>query len=117
MNTRAKGSGGETAAYNYLIKHGYTPVCQNYWGGGYEMDLIVKQGQTVVFVEVKLRKSNLIGSGREAVTVKKQAHIIRAAEAWAAENECFDVPMRFDVIEINLAAKTICHIKNAFGIN
>jgi len=76
--------------------------------------LILCEGETLVFVEVKYRKSTKNGPACEAVTKKKQRTIYKCAEYYLYRNRQFaNVPCRFDVIEIN--GNEIHWLKNAFG--
>ena len=73
MNRRAQGAAGEARALQYLQEKGMEPVARNVRCGGGEIDLIVRDGRYLVFVEVKQRASGRMGQGREAVDAKKRA--------------------------------------------
>lgn len=114
---RKSGFHWEKAAEAYLRSKGLRLLQRNFSSRFGEIDLIMKDGQTLIFVEVKYRKSNQHGSGADAVTIQKQERISRTA-AWylvknpdKAENTC-----RFDVISINQdhGAQSIDWIRNAF---
>ena len=77
-----------------------------------EIDIIAKDGERYVFVEVKARSTAMFGYPREAVTPKKQHTIKLVASCYLKSNKLYDVYTRFDVIEI-LAGK-ITHLINAF---
>ena len=84
-----------------------------------ELDIIARQKDTFVFVEVKLRREGGFASAAEAVTPAKQRRLEIAAEAWLAENGLEDVPCRFDIIEVYLEKngsriKKINHLEEAF---
>jgi len=111
---RTLGNAGEDAALKYLKKQGYTLLKRNYRAERCEIDLIMRDGQTVVFVEVKARTGDRYGLGREAVTSAKQGNILRAAKHYLMENRLFQCPVRFDVAEFDAATGTIAHIPNAF---
>lgn len=115
IGKRALGSVGEEAALAYLKKRKYTLLARNYRAERCEIDLILRDGETVVFVEVKARSNNRYGLGREAVTPSKQGNILRAAKHYLMENSLFDVPVRFDVAEYSPQTEQILHIQNAFG--
>ena len=106
------GDRGEAAAAEYLEKKGYTILNRNYYICHGEIDIIAKDGDCTVFVEVKTRRSDKYGSGLEAITASKKRSLIRAAETYAAENGLLQTPMRFDVILIT-GETEIYHIKNA----
>lgn len=114
---RKSGHHWEKAAESYLRTQGLKLLQRNFSSRFGEIDLIMIDGQTVVFIEVKYRRSNQHGSGADAVTFHKQERISRTA-AWylaknphRAENVC-----RFDVISINpnTSDKDIDWIRNAF---
>jgi len=94
------GKAGETLAAEYLRQSGYTILERNYRSRSGEIDIIAKQGKTLVFAEVKTRKSASFGSPAAAVTLKKQAQISRVAQEYLARENLFDRPARFDVIAV-----------------
>ena len=106
------GAGGERKAEKYLKKLGYKLLCRNYVCPSGEADLVLKDGETLVFCEVKTRETDRYGVGREAVTPQKQARYYRIAEFFIQQNGYVDVNVRFDVIEIQEGS--IEHVKNAF---
>ncbi|HUO06096.1 MAG TPA: YraN family protein [Candidatus Binataceae bacterium] len=91
---------GERAAERYLKRKGYKILARNYRAAGAEIDLIAMDGATIVFIEVKTRRTIAAGSPAEAVDGRKQEHIRRAAAIFAARNRAQDCPMRFDVAAI-----------------
>lgn len=108
------GKAGEDAALSYLEARGYELLERNYRADRCEIDLIMLDGGTTVFVEVKARSGMLYGAGREAVTKAKRANICRAALIYAAQKGIIESPMRFDVVEVKLPGLTVEHIINAF---
>ncbi|MBR0026478.1 MAG: YraN family protein [Clostridia bacterium] len=116
MDKQASGKAGEQIACRALEKKGFRLVERNYRALHAEIDLIMRDGKTLVFVEVKARSSDRFGSGREAVTFRKQQNILRAAQAYLAEHGGFDDPLRFDVAEVDLVTGNVTHIENAFGM-
>lgn len=109
------GSEGEAVAARYLKKKGYTVVGQNFACRFGEIDVIARNREYVVFVEVKTRKSEEFAAAREFVTPAKQARVQKAAMLWLQQNET-ELQPRFDVIEVvgqGLRQK-INHIENAF---
>ena len=94
---------GESAAAEYLKAHGYKILVQNYRFQRGEIDLIVQQGDRIVFVEVKTRRSLKFGLPQHAVTLKKQRQISKIALAYLKSQNIMDVPCRFDVIAIQLS--------------
>lgn len=71
---------------------------RNWRQGRLELDLVCRDGETVVFVEVKSRKARGQGSPAEAVTPAKQRVLGRAAQAWLAAHQAWQSPCRFDVV-------------------
>ena len=96
------GKAGEDIATDYLRKIGYSILERNYKQQCGEIDIIAKEKATLVFVEVKTRKSDKFGSPFEAITPKKQRQIARTAQDYLSRNKLFDQAARFDVVGINL---------------
>jgi putative endonuclease len=65
------------------------------------VDVVAKDGETLVFVEVKERRSDSHGSAVEAVTLQKRRRIVRAARVYAASRGLSETPIRFDVVAID----------------
>lgn len=109
---------GENLAARFLERLGYAIVARNQrtrWG---EVDLVARDGVTWVFVEVKTRRSERFGYGAEAVTFRKQRHLIRMAQILLTRYQAWEAPARFDVVEVTLHPgedPTIRHLANAFG--
>ncbi|MEK7529539.1 MAG: YraN family protein [Patescibacteria group bacterium] len=76
------GKRGEQIAARYLQKRGYRVLARGWRGGGCELDIVALDGDEIVFVEVKTRKSTRMGFPEEAVNAKKVGHIERGAETW-----------------------------------
>ncbi len=110
----ATGYDGELFAAHYLKKKKYKLVESQYHSRFGEIDLIVKDKNFIVFVEVKLRKNKTFSNAFDAVTYSKQQKIIKTALVWMAENKC-ELQPRFDVIEIYTELEEINHIENAFA--
>lgn len=118
MSSRSQGQLGELEAARYLRSIGCDIIASNYRCRFGEIDIIAREGDTLVFVEVKTRSAGMALLPREAVTTSKQQKLCRAALHYLAQNS-LDAPMRFDVIEVVLggsfsASKRINHIKHAF---
>ena len=106
------GAGGERKAEKYLKKLGYKLLCRNYVCPSGEADLVLLDGDVLVFCEVKTRESDRYGRGRDAVTQQKQSKYYRIAESFMQQNDYQDALVRFDVVEIQEG--NIEHVKNAF---
>ena len=115
---QALGRRGERAAERYLRKRGYKIVARGERGRLGELDLIAVDGRTVVFVEVKTRRSHDAGHPSEAVGAEKQRRLTRLALAYLKRHELLDCASRFDVLAITWPDRAgkpkIEHIKNAF---
>ena len=103
---------GENAAAEYLREKGMILLAHRYRAKPGEIDLIMKDGDTVVFVEVKTRLTGEAGWGLSAVNAAKQRRITRAATVWMMENHCINALVRFDLVEVH--GSEILHIPNAF---
>ena len=110
------GKRGEDAALAYLENKGYTPLARNYRHGHQELDLVMRDGRYIVFVEVKARASARYGTPAEFVTAKKRHNLILAAQAYLMQNRLTDAFARFDVVEVYTADGTLRHIPDAFGL-
>ena len=107
------GKMGERKACEYLETKGYEILEVNFHSRFGEIDIIAKDGETVVFAEVKTRKNDQFGTPAEFVTPAKMKKIIKTAYFYLGDMEC---DMRFDVLEVYYGVKNeINHIENAFG--
>lgn len=101
MNRRQRiGRWGENIAKDYIKKHGYEFIESNVRTPYGELDLIMKHGDVIIFVEVKTRTSRSFGFPEESITAKKQAHLIEAAQAYLQLHPEFNNGWRVDVIAI-----------------
>lgn len=114
-NKRKIGQDYENTAAEYLKQQGYEILAHNFYTRIGEIDLIARDGEYLVFIEVKYRRNASAGYPEEAVTRQKQQRIIRAARYYMLMNRIAgDTPCRFDVLAIE--GTQIRLIKNAFGI-
>ena len=104
---------GEQKAAEYLEKKGYKVIEKNYKTHVGEIDLIVKDGETIVFVEVKTRSSENFGSPADAVDYKKREKYYKVATEYLLRKQKDGADCRFDVIEI--LNGEINHIIDAFS--
>lgn len=111
-NNYLKGKSAEKIAAEFLINKGYEVLELNYNLPIGEIDIIAKNMEYYVFVEVKYRKNLKNGYPREAVGKTKQNKIKNVALSYIAEKEIGDENFRFDVIEI--LNNEIEHLENAF---
>ena len=101
---RALGLRGERLATRYLCSAGWTVMARNYRFGRREVDLVVRKGPLLAFVEVKTRAGGGCGHPEEAVTWKKRREIEAVAAEYLVRNACADCPVRFDVIAVEVAS-------------
>lgn len=112
MTQHVKGLSGEQQAERMLCGLGMTVLARRFRAERGEIDLILLDGETVVFCEVKARPKGKAGDGLLAVTPDKQRRMTRAALAFLAEREWMERPVRFDVVEIT--AEGVMHVSDAF---
>jgi putative endonuclease len=115
MTTKEIGDFGEEYAVNYLRKKGFLILDRNIRFKKYEVDIVCKDGEQMVFVEVKTRNTAEIGQPWKAVTKTKQRQIIKCAHHYLV-NKNIDVDSRFDIISIvhNSYGTFLEHIDDAF---
>lgn len=113
--TVEKGRDGENLAVDYLEGKGYQILERNWRSGHKEIDIIAMDGDEMVVVEVKSRKSLDFGDPDIAVGVMKQRMLIFAAEAYISYHN-LDVEVRFDILSIVITpdGEHIEHIEDAF---
>ncbi len=100
MRTQQRvGRWGEQAAADYLEKQGYEILARNYRTAHGEVDIIARQENVLVFVEVKARSSNRFGYPEQSVTPRKRMHIMSAAEMYVRKHPEFHT-WRVDVIAV-----------------
>lgn len=112
------GERGEMAAAKFLRRLGYHVVARRHRTPLGEIDLVAVDGRTVVFVEVKTRRSHAAGQPHEAIDPAKQARISRLALAYLKRHDLLDCQARFDVIAVTWERgkdkPTIEHFLHAF---
>ncbi len=99
-NRRSLGQSGEKIAADFLQGRGYTILARNYRRRTGEIDIIAREGEMLVFIEVKTRSGGTYGSPAAAITPRKQRQISRTAQYYLAEQDLFDTPARFDVVAV-----------------
>src|SRR5205807_10108679 len=116
-----RGARGERLARRFLRSHGYKILYRNFRGrGGGEIDIVCRDDDTLVFVEVKTRAREDFGRPIKAVDRPKQKRISRGGLAWLRMLDNPDILFRFDVVEVIIAedAKPRLElIKNAFQLS
>jgi len=114
---RRLGWWGETLALWWLRAKGMRLVARNWRCSLGELDLVMRDGETLVFVEVKTRTSHNAGLPEEAVGSGKRERLYRLAQAFLASQRCGQVPCRFDVVAVSFAGPLprLRHIPAAFS--
>ena len=110
----ARGRDAENLAATFLQRAGLTLVARNYRCRFGEIDLIVRDGHTLVFVEVRMRSTDRYGGAAASITRAKRAKLLRAARHYIA-NIAQTPACRFDALLVNGNDRSIEWLKNAFG--
>ncbi len=114
-----KGNLGEEHTCKYLVDNGYEIVIRNYRKPCGEIDIIARNNEYIVFVEVKTRKKGSLVSGVEAVNYKKKGRIIATADWFLAENG-MELQPRYDIAEVTVTSSKnpvitdFCYYEDAF---
>lgn len=115
MQTKDYGKKSEIIASKYLIDKGYKILARNYVNKIGEIDIIAKDGDYIVFVEVKARLSRAYGDPLEAIDERKQMKVRQVATAYLRHENKLVCPCRFDAISIlGNENPEIDHIVDAF---
>lgn len=110
LSKQQLGAAGERRAERYLADLGYGFVAANYRTRYGEIDLIMRDGPTLVFVEVKTRRTRGQGYPEEAVTWHKLRHTVRAAEAYRQASRLTG-PWRIDVVAVTpVGIRHVCNV-------
>ena len=115
--TRAGGFIAEEWIAGFLAHHGLEPVTRNFRCRVGEIDLIMRDGPVLVFIEVRHRMSDRFGSAIESITAAKRRKLLRTAQAYLQfRGKGAEPPCRFDVVAINgpLRLENVQWIKDAF---
>ena len=116
INRRTQGKAGEDLAAQFLERNGLKILERNYRFERGEIDIIAEEGDELIFVEVKARRSTAFGAPEDAVTEEKQEQVRAVADGYLFEHDIDNRPCRFDVVAIEFKnSKTeIRHIRDAF---
>jgi len=116
---QALGKWGEELAYRAIKRLGYKKIVRNYRCPLGEVDLIAKDGETLVFIEIKTRKGRGLAYAKEAVNERKKRQLSKVALFYMKTLDVCDRPARFDVVAVSLendSQPTIELIKDAFQV-
>ncbi|HBR09702.1 TPA: YraN family protein [Candidatus Acetothermia bacterium] len=100
MAAQRAGMHREEEAAMFLRSRGYAIVARNWWCRFGEIDIIARDGDQLVFVEVRARRTESHGSPEETISTRKTKRIIAAARIYLANNDC-DLAVRFDAVAIS----------------
>ena len=117
VDSASRGKWAESVAQSYLRAKGFETLNENYRCRHGELDLVMRDGSTIVFVEVRYRKSSRYGSSAESITTAKQQRLIATARHYLQHTQLREgIPCRFDVVAISNDPKNfeIDWIKDAF---
>lgn len=111
------GRHGEDIAVRHLVGKGYKVIDRNWRCPIGELDIIMKDGDTLVFVEVRTRRGQSFGTAAESVTPAKQERLIELARTYLQEREAPPQSWRIDVVAVQLGPglSHVKHIENAVG--
>ena len=112
MNAYRVGFLYELRAARLVRQRGYRVLARRYRAGDGEIDLIARDGDEIVFIEVKARPDQPLGSGIDAVDADKRRRVRRAAQIYRERNGLTDTPCRFDILEFTRAG--VYYMENAF---
>jgi putative endonuclease len=112
------GEWGEALAFEKIKRLGYTHIIKNYRCRLGEVDLVAKDGDVLVFIEIKTRRGQPLGFAKEAVNARKRRQLSKVALNYMKTNDCCDVSARFDVVAVSVGGGSpqIEVIKNAFDL-
>lgn len=114
---KRSGNAAEAAALRHLLDAGLTRVAANANYRGGELDLVMLDRDTLVFVEVRYRKSRAFGGGFASVDFNKRRKLVHAAQLFLLSHRQFaNAPCRFDVVEASgdATAPSVTWMKDAF---
>jgi len=116
LPSKKTGDLGEEAAARYLESRGIRVLERNWRHRQWELDLICRDGDTLVFVEVKTRKANSMATPADAMTRSKRMRLVKAASHYLSKNNLWDEPCRFDLASVTATGTgmAVDHIENAF---
>ena len=117
MRRQVVGRHGEDAAVEELERRGYAVLSRRYRTRHGEIDIVARDGETIVFIEVKAKESAEFGTAAEAVTARKQRRVISMAVDYLARNRLTTKPCRFDVVAIDGVGEqaVLTYYRDAFG--
>ena len=116
---QALGLLGERIAARWMIREGWTLAAHRFRSGHRDVDLVMRRGHEIVFVEVKARRGDEFGDPVEAVHHRKRRELAKSALIWADRFGCATNIYRFDVVGVLFSGQKvrIRHVQNAFEVS
>lgn len=116
LPTAVRGRRGESIAVDFLLRNGYRILDRNFRFDRGEIDIIAEDGPVFVFIEVKARRSPVVGSPEDSITHAKRRQILKVAEGYLMHHKLSDRECRFDVITVcwENEEAIIKHLKDIF---
>ncbi|MFE4465873.1 YraN family protein [Oerskovia sp. NPDC056781] len=113
----AVGRNGEKVAATYLVEAGWVVLDRNWRGTRGELDLVARDGDVLVAVEVKTRRGTGFGHPAEAVTPDKLARLRRLTGEWVATHPVRPASIRIDVVAVVLPASGAAQVEHLVGVS
>ena len=109
---------GERIAARWMLRNGWIFVAHRFRSGHRDIDLVMRRGNDIAFVEVKARRGELFGSPVEAVHYRKRRELGRSARVWVDRHGSSVLRYRFDVVGVLISGQNVRvrHIENAFQL-
>lgn len=117
FSSQSLGRSSEAHARQYLQQHGLTYVARNYTTATGEIDLIMRDGSVLVFIEVRTRQNKYFGTAQDSVDYRKQSKVIKTAQCYLKQYQLTErVLCRFDVVAVGYSNEQVMieWIKSAF---
>ena len=112
-----RGAAVEAAAQAYLLAQGLSPITRNARYRGGELDLIMRDGDTTVFIEVRYRASAGFGGGAASVDLRKRRKLVLAAQLFLGAHPALaERPCRFDVVQASGDPPQLQWLRDAFRL-
>lgn len=118
LPSKQRGNLGEESAARYLESRGFRVLERNWRYRQWELDLVCRDGDTIVFVEVKTRRSGSMASPADAMTLKKRQKLVKAASHFLSQSDLWDEPCRFDLAAVIDTGHSmdVEHTENVFDL-
>ncbi len=119
LTSQRLGKTAEAAAEGLLRRKGYTILGRNIRFGRGELDIVARVGETLIFVEVKARRTSRYGGASHAVTAHKERQLVQLAAQYLAHHHLEQHPCRFDVLlyhATSTGAPVLEHLEHAFEV-